>query len=415
MAQARRLRVLATAALAAACIAAIACGRPGPTSESGRPDGTATVKRGSFVRRIRVAGTVEAVRAATSVAPRLRGQNTSGLVVTRIVAGGSRVRQGDVLVEFDRQEQVRIAFDRRAEVSDLDQQIRRRQADQSATRAADAATLKQAENDVTRARLTVTTNRILPKIEAEKNDLALEQAQARLAQLTETFALKRTAAAADVRILEIRRARAQTALENAESNADLMVSRAAFDGLAVLRSSFKGSQLADIQEGDEARSGMPVVDVVDPSQMRVRIRVCQADAGAIAPGQWARIALDAYPGLAFDGRVESVAPLAVPSQLTAKVRTFMVLVSISGTHPSLMPDLVRRCRHRRRTARERPHAAPRVGRVRAGRCLGAAAARPLVRATARHGRDRQRPVGGHRSGADRWGHRGPPPTRRVLT
>jgi len=331
--------VLATVALAATCVAAMGCGRAEPTSESGRADGTATVTRGPFLRRIRVAGTVEAVRATTSVAPRLRGQNTSGLVVTRIVAGGSRVRQGDVLVEFDRQEQLRIAFDRRAEVSDLDQQIRRRQADQSATRAADGATLRQAENDVTRARLTVTTNRILPKIEAEKNDLALEQAQARLAQLTDTFALKRTAAAADLRILEIRRARAQTALENAESNAGLMVSRAAFDGLAVLRSTFKGSQMAEFQEGDEVRSGMPVVDVVDPSRMRVRIRVCQADAGAIAPGQTARVALDAYPGLAFDGRVETVAPLAVPSQLTAKVRTFTVLVAISGTHPSLMPDL----------------------------------------------------------------------------
>jgi HlyD family secretion protein len=339
MAQVRRLRALATTVLAAACLAAAGCGGTEATSESRQTDGTATVKRGPFVRSIRVAGTVEAVRAATSVAPRLRGQNTSGLVVTRIVAGGSRVRQGDVLVEFDRQEQERIAFDRRAEVSDLDQQIRRRQADQSAARAADGATLKQAENDVTRARLTVTTNRILPKIEAEKNDLALEQALARLAQLTETFALKRTAAAADLRILEIRRARAQTALENAESNAGLMVSRAAFDGLAVLKNTFKGSQMLDFQEGDEVRSGTAVVDVVDPSQMRVRIRVCQADAGAIAPGQRVRIALDAYPGLAFDGRVETVAPLAVPSQLTAKVRTFMVLVSIAGTHPSLMPDL----------------------------------------------------------------------------
>ena len=163
MAQVCRLRVFATVALAAASVAAIACGGSKATSASGRPDGTATVKRGSFVRRIRVAGTVEAVRAATSVAPRLRGQNTSGLVVTRIVAGGSRVRQGDVLVEFDRQEQVRIAFDRRAEVSDLDQQIRRREADQSATRAADGAALKQAENDVTRARLTVTTNRDPPE------------------------------------------------------------------------------------------------------------------------------------------------------------------------------------------------------------------------------------------------------------
>jgi HlyD family secretion protein len=327
-----------TAALAAGLVAS-ACGGTAVQSNPGGAGGTATVRRGAFVRTIRVAGTVEAVRSATSVAPRLRGQNTTGLVVTRIVAGGSRVGQGDVLVEFDRQEQSRIAFDRRAEVADLDQQIRRRQAEQTAARAADASALKQAENEVARSSLTVGTNRILPAIEAEKNDLALEQARARLAQLTATFALKRQAAAADVRILEIRRARAQKALDNAESNASLMVARAPFDGLAVLKSTFKGSQMMEIQEGDEVRSGMAVVDVVDPSRMRVRVRVSQADAGVVAPGQRARVALDAYPGLTFDGRVEMIAPLAVPSQLTAKVRTFMVLVGISGTHPNLMPDL----------------------------------------------------------------------------
>ena len=338
MTNGRSLRLLA-AALAAGLFATIACGRTAVGSSPGGADATATVRRGTFVRSIRVAGTVEAVRAAPTVAPRLRGQNTSGLVVTRIVAGGSRVRKGDLLVEFDRQEQLRIAFDRRAEVSDLDHQIRRQQAQHVAAQAADESALKQAENDVARASLEVSKNRILPRIEAEKNDLALEQAQARFAQLTDTFALKRKARVADVRILEIRRARTENALNNAENNASLMTAHAPFDGLAVLKSTWKGSQLSEFQEGDEVRSGMPVVDVVDPSRMRVRIRLSQADGGAIAPGQSARIELDAYPGLTFEGRVDTVAPLAVPSSMTAKVRTFMMVVSISGTHPNLMPDL----------------------------------------------------------------------------
>jgi hypothetical protein len=70
----------------------------------------------------------------------------------------------------------------------LGEQIQRRQAEQTAARAADASTLKQAENEVSRARLAVATNRILPTIEAEKNDLTLDQALARLAQLSNTFA-----------------------------------------------------------------------------------------------------------------------------------------------------------------------------------------------------------------------------------
>src|SRR5690606_30888234 len=68
--------------------------------------------------------------------------------------------------------------------------------------------------------------RLIAGIEAEKNRLALEQASARFAQLQKTFDLTRQAAAADLEILEIRRARAERALRYAESNARLMVVRA---------------------------------------------------------------------------------------------------------------------------------------------------------------------------------------------
>ena len=67
--------------------------------------------------------------------------------------------------------------------------------------------------------------------------------------------------------------------------------------------------------------------------------VNQADVGAIAPGQAAKIRLDAYPDLLFDGRVELVAPLGVQSSMTPKVRSFVALVSIQGTNEKLMPDL----------------------------------------------------------------------------
>lgn len=300
---------------------------------------TVTVRRGSFVRGVRVAGTVEALRASTIMVPRLAGQTTPSLVITRLVGAGRRVRAGDVLVEFDRQDQTRIALDRRAEFLDLEEQIRKKRAEQAAARAADETALKQAENDVARAEIEVRKNPVLPRIEAEKNGLTLEQAKARLTQLGTTFALKRRAAEAEVRILEIRRDRARNAWRHAEQNADRMAVRAPFDGLAVLKSIFKGSQMAEVQEGDDVRPGVPVVDVVDPSRMQVRARISQADGGLVSVGQPARVELDAYPGLVFDGRVEQLAPLAVPSTLTPKVRAFVATISIAGTHASLMPDL----------------------------------------------------------------------------
>ena len=95
----------------------------------------------------------------------------------------------------------------------------------------------------------------------------------------------------------------------------------------------------EIQEGEEARPGMPIMQVVDPSAMLVRVKVNQADVHLLQVGQPARISLDAYPDLQFQGRVEHVAPVGTASMLTTRVRNFVATVSIKGSHPKLLPDL----------------------------------------------------------------------------
>ncbi|HSL21187.1 MAG TPA: efflux RND transporter periplasmic adaptor subunit [Vicinamibacterales bacterium] len=288
---------------------------------------------------LRIAGTVEAVKSVTIVTPRLTGPGSNSLVITKLVAAGSRVRAGDVLVRFDPQDQVRTAQDRRAEYLDFEEQIRKKASEQTAARAKDETELAQAEHDVERARLDVTKNDLLPRIEAEKNTLALEQAQARFAALGRTFDLKRRAAAAEMRMLEIRRDRARAAMAHAENNARRMTILAPFDGLAVVKQVWKGGTMGDVQEGEEVRAGVPILDVVDPNRMQVRARVNQADIAHVAVGRRARVRLDAYPELVFDGRIEQLSPLALLSTLTPKVRSFVAIVSISGAHPNLMPDL----------------------------------------------------------------------------
>jgi membrane fusion protein (multidrug efflux system) len=84
---------------------------------------------------------------------------------------------------------------------------------------------------------------------------------------------------------------------------------------------------------------MPIVSVVDPSTMQVRARVSQADASLVAAGQPVRLSLDAYPGLSFEGVVKQVAPLAITSTVTPAVRSFVAIISVSGSDANLMPDL----------------------------------------------------------------------------
>ena len=57
------------------------------------------------------------------------------------------MKKGDLLVEFDRQGQIKASLDRRAEFLDFEQQIKK-QAEHATARAKDEAELKQAENAV---------------------------------------------------------------------------------------------------------------------------------------------------------------------------------------------------------------------------------------------------------------------------
>jgi HlyD family secretion protein len=312
---------------------------PKPDPVSGPRDSTYTVEPRDFVRSLRLSGTVEAVEATTVSAPRLSGPTSSSLVITRLVKAGTTVRPGDLLVEFDRQAQLATALDRRAELNDLEQQIRRRQAEETAAQARDESELKQADSGVVRAELEMAKNEMIPKIQAEKNTQALEQAKARREQLTKTYALKRKAAQADLRILEIRREKAENAMKMAETNASRMEIHSPIAGLAVIRTTWKSQGMAEILEGEEIRAGVPVVDIVNPEKMRVRVRVNQADINDLRAGQPVRVGLDAYPDLAFGGRISQISPIAVTSTLSPKVRYFVMLADIDGSHEKLMPDL----------------------------------------------------------------------------
>src|SRR4051812_33912664 len=338
---ARRVAMLATA-VAVVATAVFVYGRQQPGTGSSRREtrpNTYTVARRDFVRAVRLNGTVEAVQVTTIAAPRLSGPTSNSLIITKLVPAGSTVNKGDLIVEFDRQDQIKNALDKRAELHDLEQQIAKREAQERAARAHDDSEITIAESAIGRAQLEMVKNEMLPKINAEKNTQALEQARATFEQLKATYQLKRQAAEADLRVLQIRRDRAAQAEQQAAGNADRMSIHAPIGGMVVVKTIWKGNNMAVVQEGEEGRAGVPVVDIVNPSAMRVRARVNQADVNDLQVGQPVRIGLDAYPALFFDGRVAQISPLGVTSTLSQSVRTFAALIDVDGSHPNLMPDL----------------------------------------------------------------------------
>jgi HlyD family secretion protein len=288
---------------------------------------------------VRLHGSVEPVRSHPLVVPRLIGSGNGSLVIVHLVKPGTMVKRGDLLIEFDRAAQIKTAHDREAEYRDFVEQITKKRGEQLTARAHDEAEIKTAENAVKAADLEMLKNEMSPPIVAEQNTLNLAEARAKLEQLRKTFELKRKADAADVRALEIQRDRAKNAWTHADGNAARMRIESAIDGMVVLKTTWKNGTMGEVQEGEEVRSGLPILDVIDASAMRVRARVNQADVSELRVGQPARITLDSYPSKTFNGRLEQLSQIGATSTMSNRVRTFLAVFSISGSDPHLMPDL----------------------------------------------------------------------------
>jgi len=288
---------------------------------------------------LRLKGITEAVQARAILAPLLSGQQVHSLTIIHLAAGGTHVRKGDALVEFDRQDQLRDFVDKQADYQKLVDQVAQEQAKESATKAKDETELKTAEDTLTKAQLELQRSEIVSRIDAEKNRETFEEAKATYDQLRDTFDLKRKAAQAAIRILEIQRDRTHETMMHAQANADLMQIHSPLDGVVVLNMIWKQGTMGEVQEGDQIRAGVPFMQVVNPAIMQVRVLANQEDFPSLAVGQTAKVRLDAYPDMVFPARLDQISPIGEGGDFSSKLRVFVVIVAIQGNDSKLMPDL----------------------------------------------------------------------------
>jgi HlyD family secretion protein len=233
------------------------------------------------------AGTVQARRRA-KLSP-----GTSGVVVEMAVERGRRVKRGEVLVRLADESQ-------RAQV-------------QLAERALDVA---QAEH----RRTCLAAERA--EREFERNRLLAERGVVSSDALDELDSAHRLAVAAcEVAAASVEHARATIAVARAEFDKTLV--RAPFDGVVAE---------APVQLGEWATPSSPlivapdVVDVIDPTSIYIAAPMDEVDSGALAPGQAARVTLDAFAGRSFPGRIVRIAPYVL--DLESQNRTVEIEVEL---------------------------------------------------------------------------------------
>ena len=304
-----------------------------------RGESTVRVEKKNFGQVIRLNGTTQASRSFVVLAPKLEGAQVGSMVITKLVPAGTHVKKDAILVEFDPQAQTKDYLDKKSTYENLVGQVAQKQAEEDIARAKDDTAMKQAEDELKRAELELQRNEIVSRIDAEKNQEALDEAQVTLKQLKQTYELKRAASASTIRIQEIQRDRALEAMRYAQGNAAKMVVHSPMEGVVVYNTIWLGGRMGTVQQGDQVRPGVPFLQVVDPSQMEVRVELNQVDVLKVHPGQRAQMRLDAYPGMTLPAILEEFSPLGHTGQFTEAVRSFAARFSVQGTDPRLLPDL----------------------------------------------------------------------------
>ena len=330
-----RAAAVLPAVVAAALLIHFRTGRAATSVE----ESVVRVERKDFTESLRLNGSSQASRAFIVLAPRLEGAQVGSMVVTKLAPAGMQVQKGDLLVEFDPQAQTKDYLDKKSTYENLVGTVAQKQAEENIARAKDDTALKQAEDELKRAELEIQRNEIVSRIDAEKNQEALEEAQASFKQLKETYQLKRAAALAAIRIQEIQRDRALEAMHYAQGNAAKMLVHSPMPGVVVYNTIWLGGRMGTVQQGDQVRPGVPFLQVVDPSQMEVRVELNQVDLLKVHPGMKAQMHLDAYPGLTLAATLEEISPLGHQGQFSEVVRSFTARFSVQGTDPRLLPDL----------------------------------------------------------------------------
>ena len=150
--------------------------------------------------------------------------------------------------------------------------------------ARDKVDLLTARFDVRKAELDVTGNELLSAIKARQNELTLEEARRRLAQLEEDVKSHATTNQAAMAVLIEKRKKAQLAMDQAQQTIDSMVVRAKTDGIIAVSANrdgqffgYPGMVVPDYREGDNVSSGRQVAELLDSSAIEFVARVPETE------------------------------------------------------------------------------------------------------------------------------------------
>ncbi len=291
---------------------------------------TTKVRQGDVVVKSYARGELRAVRSVTLTAPNLFGT----VQVTRMAPLGAFAREKDLVVEFDDSEVQSRLEEKQLELDQIDEQMKKSQADLAIRQNQDQVDLLNARYAVRRAELEVKRNELLAAIDQKKNELNLEEAKRRLKQLENDVQSRLEQAQAEIAVLREKKNKGLVELQREKARLMQVKLLSPISGLVAIKQNrgtfmFAGMQVPDIREGDQVQPGIPVADVLDLSEVEVVARVGELDRANLREGQPVLMRMDALAEKTLHGTIKTMSGTASANAMSFDpAKKFDVIFSV---------------------------------------------------------------------------------------
>jgi len=340
-----RLRIAVWGTVAAVLVVAVAVIATARRRNTGISDGEipiVAVKRGDLDFKVYTTGELRANHSVTLSAPSIAG---GSLQITKLVHTGTRVQTGEVVIEFDPSEQLYKLEQSRSELLQAEQDIIKAKDDAAVQAAQDKVALLKARFDVRRAQLEVQKNELVSSIDAQKNQLALDQASRALTELEHDTLSHGITGKTGIDLAREKWNKARLSMEQAQQNIQKLRVTSPIDGLIAVQKNasdfaFSGMSSPDFHEGDQAQAGAAIAQVIDSRDMELIAKVSEIDRANISVGQPAEIEFDALAGTVFRGVLRSAGAMVQHNWFWEDQGSkYDISIQLTNPDPHLRPGL----------------------------------------------------------------------------
>jgi HlyD family secretion protein len=267
---------------------------------------TFDVKRGEFIDSVQFRGEMKALKSVTISAPAEAGE----LQIVKIVADGTQVKQGDMIVEFDKTKTEQDLAQDRSTLKSARAEIEQAKAQARLTEEEDLTAVSKARFDVETAKLDASKQEIVSRIEGAEANLKVSDAEQKLHEVEEKLKADRAVNKATVESKTQASKKAAYDVQRAEHALTKMMLQAPAAGTISLVPTWNPGGESAFKPGDHAWPGAPIAELPDVSSLRVSARVDETERGRLALRQTVSAQLDAIPDRQFTGQVEQISTIA---------------------------------------------------------------------------------------------------------